>query len=653
MADISAALSLFTDFTSKTDSLTKTIDQVKKINKIAEEVAKQFQKVVSVVESYVQLDAKLGLMTDSLEEHSKLQDMIVSSANKARSSYADMVNIVTKLGLSTGNLFSSNQEVVSFSELLQKSLVASGTSDDKKSLVIQQMADALASGSMGSSDLISIAQNAPVIYDTIAKFTGKSGNELLAMAAKGDLTAKVIKDSMFGMQEEIENQLSQMPLTFSDIMNNVKNAGTDAFGNLFIAINDLLTSPDLINFFNTIVNVIYFLGDAIDNVIDVLTTYWPVIESILMAIGVLLLVNVIGYLIAAIPLLLGHLALLWATNAPLVALIITIAAAIYLLRTMGEETMAFIGGVFGFIISFLINVIFAISQLIFGLIEFVVNLMFAFANFIDNIFNDPIGTIIRLFFDLADIVLNVLEKIASAIDFIFGSNFADTIKGWRAELQVTADAAIKAGSNGNYVKKNELDINQLLSDNGITMNRKNYEDGWNIGQDIGGEIGKKIEGFLGGNSGSLKGVDTNNKNTDKTKDVTDTNNILLNDLFSSNNLYGENWNPTLLNNKENNSGFDTYGLGLTNSINSNNTSLPAEGKGPGGGGEVDISDDDLNYLREMAERDYIANIANNSLAPNISVQFGDVHETADVNQVAGKIKQILQEEIAMVSEGVY
>ncbi len=68
---------------------------------------------------------------------------------------------------------------------------------------------------------------------------------------------------------------------------------------------------------------------------------------------------------------------------------------------------------------------------------------------------------------------------------------------------------------------------------------------------------------------------------------------------------------------------------------------------------VNMEDEDLSYLRKMAERDYIANIATNTLAPNISVSFGDVHETADVNQLFNRIQTILKEQIAVSPEGVY
>lgn len=669
MADISAALKIFGGFMETTEALTKPIDQMQKLDKIAGNVAVQFQKAISAIESYVQLDAKLGLMTKSLEEHAKLQDSIFESAKKSRNSYSDMVDIVTKLGLSTGNLFNSNQEVVDFSELMQKSIVASGTSDDKKPVVIQQMASTLAGGGIDSSGLISIAQTAPVIYEAIAGYTGKSGEELLSMADKGELTAELIKNSMFGMQSMIEDRFSQMPLTFSNIMDGVKNAGTDAFGNLFTSINNLLTSQGFVDFFNNVIKVIYLLGDAIDYVINLLTENWPVIESILMAIGVLLAVKIIsllpviiGQLMTMLPILLSNLALFLLNNGAIILVVAAIASVIYLLRTMGEETMAAIGQVFGFVIALFVNLFLALTQLVFARIEYWINKYIAFANFLVNVFRDPIGAIIHLFFDLADRALGALEKIAAAIDFVFGKNLADTVKGWRADLQVLADEKAKEYGNGKYEKKiPKLDINNILGNLGISMNRLDYTDTMEAGESIGGDIGKSIEKFLGGGDSSTN-VQDNPASNSKGTNPLDLKGLesWFNNLFPSDNSKGKDGDAG------NNAGYDTSALGnysaggldLGNNFNTTDlitgaNPLPVEGTGPDGSVNVEMPDDDLEYLREIAERDYIANVATNSLAPNISVQFGDVHENADANKIAGKIKEILQYEIAVASEGVY
>ncbi len=76
-----------------------------------------------------------------------------------------------------------------------------------------------------------------------------------------------------------------------------------------------------------------------------------------------------------------------------------------------------------------------------------------------------------------------------------------------------------------------------------------------------------------------------------------------------------------------------------------------EGTGVNSTVQVDMSDEDIQYLRDIAERDYINKFSTATLAPKITVSFGDVHETADANKVAKKIQKILREQIAIAGEG--
>lgn len=91
-------------------------------------------------------------------------------------------------------------------------------------------------------------------------------------------------------------------------------------------------------------------------------------------------------------------------------------------------------------------------------------------------------------------------------------------------------------------------------------------------------------------------------------------------------------------------GFEGFG--------SSSNPLAVEGTGKNGGVKVDMSDEDLRYLQDITERDYINKFSTATLAPNINISFGDVHETADTDKVRKRIEKILKEEIAMAAEGV-
>ena len=64
---------------------------------------------------------------------------------------------------------------------------------------------------------------------------------------------------------------------------------------------------------------------------------------------------------------------------------------------------------------------------------------------------------------------------------------------------------------------------------------------------------------------------------------------------------------------------------------------PAAVKGTGKNGSMNVKleDEDIDYLRELSERDYVARIAQNTLAPNIQVTFtGDISRKWTMRRLA-------------------
>ena len=76
-----------------------------------------------------------------------------------------------------------------------------------------------------------------------------------------------------------------------------------------------------------------------------------------------------------------------------------------------------------------------------------------------------------------------------------------------------------------------------------------------------------------------------------------------------------------------------------------------KGDGKNGAVKVEMSDEDIAYLRDAAERDFVAKIQHKTLAPNIKVNFtGPINKEADTDKMYKRITKILKEEIAMVGE---
>lgn len=102
-------------------------------------------------------------------------------------------------------------------------------------------------------------------------------------------------------------------------------------------------------------------------------------------------------------------------------------------------------------------------------------------------------------------------------------------------------------------------------------------------------------------------------------------------------------------------GFDDTGAGSEIDFSQFATAgNPATIKGKGKGGAVKVeNEEDIEWMRKLAERDYVARIAQNTLAPNIKVEFtGPITKEADVDGVTSHLAEQLKEMIAIAPEGV-
>lgn len=137
------------------------------------------KQVIELADSMTTTRARLDLMNDGLQTTAELQDMIMESANRSRASYQTTADAVAKMGVMAGDAFSSNEELIMFSELINKQFAIAGTSAAGIDAAMLQLTQAMSSGVLRGEELNSIFGQAPTIIQTIADYlgvrSGKSG----------------------------------------------------------------------------------------------------------------------------------------------------------------------------------------------------------------------------------------------------------------------------------------------------------------------------------------------------------------------------------------------------------------------------------------------------------------------------------------------
>ncbi len=175
------------------------------------------RKTIQLADTMTQTSTRIALMNDGLQTTEQLQNKIMASANRSRAAYTDVAATVSKLGILAGEAFKSNDEMIAFTELMNKNFVVGGAGQQEQAAGMYQLTQAMAAGKLQGDEFRSIMENAPLLAQAIADFTGKSKGELKEMSAQGVITADIIKGAMFASADQINDRFKAMPMTFAQV----------------------------------------------------------------------------------------------------------------------------------------------------------------------------------------------------------------------------------------------------------------------------------------------------------------------------------------------------------------------------------------------------------------------------------------------------
>lgn len=227
-------------------------------------------------------------MNASMMATAELQNKIFEAAQRSRGEYTAMVGTVAKLGLLAGDAFKSNDELVAFTELMNKAFKVSGADPTESANAMYQLTQAMASGRLQGDEFKSIIENAPMLANAISEYTGVGREGLKDLASDGAISAEIIKASLFSAGEDIESKFAKLPITFKDIWVDIKNTAGKQAQDLMQKVNGFINSSTAANMINgiksAIQGLIWGLGIVIGMVIDISTFFsdnWSTIEPII------------------------------------------------------------------------------------------------------------------------------------------------------------------------------------------------------------------------------------------------------------------------------------------------------------------------------------------------------------------------------------
>lgn len=616
------------------------LSTIKKIAVAAGGIA-GINKVLNISDKLASTKARLNLLVDDGGSVDVLEQKIMASAQRSRSAYFDTASAVAKLGLNAGNAFNGDMDqVIAFMEQVNKQFVIGGATAQEQSNAMIQLTQAMAAGALRGEELNSILDGAPGIARAIEKYMGIAEGSIKTVAQEGKVTAEVVKNAMFAMADETNAKFNSMPKTWAQIWAGMKNKALSMFAPILTKINQIANSTKfqqvttaLINGLAGVANVASSLLDILISVASVIVDNWSWIQPIIMGIvaamliynGVMLVGNTIMAVQAAVKAIHTAMTTAWSVatftataaqqglNAALLAcpitwiilLIIAVIAAIYAACAAVAKFTGIANSGFGVIcggimvvISFFKNLGLSVANIALG----IWNALGACASNIGTAFHNVISNVQGWFYNLLSTALTVVAGICEALNKLPFVEF--DYSGITNKASEYAAKSAEAYGNVEEYKSVADAFNEGMS----TFDT--FQDGWAAdafasGAAWGDGVADKVSGMFDFSALDSMGADSLDAFN------------LGNDLDS---IYGN-----------------------TGDI-ANNTAATADA--------LDIAEEDLAYLRDIAEREAI----NRFTTAEIKVEQHNENHIAselDVDGIMASWTESFAEQLAVSAEGVH
>ena len=272
--------------------------------------------------SWQSISTQIKLATKSQEEAAAVQEKLVSLAKRTGSDLESTVGLYTNIARAAGEMGKSQNELIKFTENMNKVLSYSNVSAGDAKNALTQLGQALGGGTIRAQEFNSILSATPAVMQIVAKnISGVDGSiaKLREKMNAGNLSAKEFFEAFQKGGKDIDEAFSKTPNTIGNAISRLNTNLTEFIGKIAES-SGILT--------------------AMANAIDFVSNNLTVLSAALAVVGARVAVAFGPAAIAAIR---GYWATLMAH--PFVLLATAIAAAIGYVIQIKDQIKIFSGGV--------------------------------------------------------------------------------------------------------------------------------------------------------------------------------------------------------------------------------------------------------------------------------------------------------------------
>jgi len=173
--------------------------------------------------------ARLASSTGGVAQATQVYEQLFKLSQQTGVAVAESAGAFSRFAVAAKEIGGTNAQVLQLVSGIQKAGIVAGTSAAEAAASVQQLGQALASGTLQGDELRSLLENMPQLAQKLAQELGVSIGQLRQMGSEGKLTADTVFPALLRATEKIGAEFEKMPVTMSRAKD-ILLAATQDFG---------------------------------------------------------------------------------------------------------------------------------------------------------------------------------------------------------------------------------------------------------------------------------------------------------------------------------------------------------------------------------------------------------------------------------------